>query len=100
MKYDIKENNHPGWLNKGPWYNISKMLGLNPFIKIKKLYKKEAHEAMKKLFRQIPSLKSIPLSHDKRDQFLLIDISCAYLLIHWAACDCFLGIRKQKYFFE
>ena len=21
MKYDIKENNHPDWLNKGPRYN-------------------------------------------------------------------------------
>ena len=39
MKYDIKENNHPGWLNKGPRYNISKMLGLNFFITIVKLDK-------------------------------------------------------------
>ena len=23
MKYDIKENNRPDWLNKGPWYNTS-----------------------------------------------------------------------------
>ena len=24
MKYDIKENNHPDWLNKGPQYNTSR----------------------------------------------------------------------------
>ena len=23
MKYDIKENNHPDWLNKGPRYNTA-----------------------------------------------------------------------------
>ena len=23
MKYDIKENNHYYWLNKGPWYNTA-----------------------------------------------------------------------------
>ena len=39
MKYDIKENIHPDWLNKGPQYNIAKMLGLNSFIKIMKLEK-------------------------------------------------------------
>ena len=39
MKYDIKENNNPDWLNKGPRYNIAKMLGLNSFIKIMKLVK-------------------------------------------------------------
>ena len=33
IKYDIKENNHPDWLNKGPWYNTAKILGLNSFIK-------------------------------------------------------------------
>ena len=21
MKYDTEEDNHPDWLNKGPWYN-------------------------------------------------------------------------------
>ena len=21
MKYDMEENNHQDWLNKGPWYN-------------------------------------------------------------------------------
>ena len=36
MKCDIKENNHPGWLDKGPWYNTAKMLGLNSFITIMK----------------------------------------------------------------
>ena len=39
MKYDIKENNLPDWLNKGPRYNTSKMLGLNSFITIMKLDK-------------------------------------------------------------
>ena len=37
MKYDIKENNHGDWLNKVPWYNTAKMMGLNSFIKIMKL---------------------------------------------------------------
>ena len=37
MKYDIKENNHRDWLNKVPWYNTAKMMGLNSFIKIMKL---------------------------------------------------------------
>ena len=23
MFYEIKENNHPDWLNKGPWYNTA-----------------------------------------------------------------------------
>ena len=46
-KYDIKENNHPNWLNKGPRYNTAKMLGLNSFITIMKLDKKITHEAMK-----------------------------------------------------
>ena len=53
MKYDIKENNHPGWLNKGPRYNTSKILGLNSFITIIKLEGgKMSHEAMKKLFKK------------------------------------------------
>ena len=38
-KYDIKENNHPDWLNKGPRYNTADMLGLNSFITITKLKK-------------------------------------------------------------
>ena len=40
MKYDIKENNHPDWLNKDPRYNTAKMLGLNSFITMIKLEKK------------------------------------------------------------
>ena len=39
MKYDIKENNHTDWLNKGQRYNTAKMLGLNYFITIMKLEK-------------------------------------------------------------
>ena len=23
MLYEIKENNHPNWFNKGPWYNTA-----------------------------------------------------------------------------
>ena len=34
MKYDIKENNHTDWLNKGPRYNTAKMLGLNTLMTI------------------------------------------------------------------
>ena len=29
MKYEIDENNHQYWLNKGPWYNISICLKLH-----------------------------------------------------------------------
>ena len=39
MIYDIKENNHPDWLNKGPRYNTDKTLGLNYFITTTKLGK-------------------------------------------------------------
>ena len=39
MKYDDKEDNRPGWLDKGTWYKTAKMLGLNSFIKIMKLDK-------------------------------------------------------------
>ena len=39
MNYDIKENNHPDWLNKVPRYNTAKMLGLNSFITNMKLDK-------------------------------------------------------------
>ena len=63
MIYDIKENNHSDWLNKFPQYNTAKMLGLNSFITIMKL-EKTAHEAMKKLFKKIPTMISKPLSHD------------------------------------
>ena len=65
MKYEIKENNHPNWLNKGPRYNTAKMLGFNYFIRMMKLEKK-AHEAMKKLFKQIPTMKPKPPIHDKK----------------------------------
>ena len=37
MKYDIKENNHPAWLNKGPQYKTANILGLNSLITIIKL---------------------------------------------------------------
>ena len=40
MKYDIKENNHPDWLNKGSQQNTANMLGLNPFITIMNQKKK------------------------------------------------------------
>ena len=23
IKYEMDKSNHPGWLNKGPWYNTS-----------------------------------------------------------------------------
>ena len=29
MKYEIEENNHQDWLNKGPWYNTSICLKLH-----------------------------------------------------------------------
>ena len=36
MKYDIKENKHPDWLNKGPQYITAKILGLSSFITMMK----------------------------------------------------------------
>ena len=44
-----------------------------------------AHEAMKKLLKQIPTMKSKPLSPDKKNQLLLTDIGCACYLTHLAA---------------
>ena len=38
--------------------------------------KKKAHEAMKLLFKQIPTMKSKPLSHDKKYQLFLTYIGC------------------------
>ena len=29
MKYEMDENNHQDWLNKGPWYNTSICLKLH-----------------------------------------------------------------------
>ena len=29
MKYELDQNNHQDWLNKGPWYNISIFLKLH-----------------------------------------------------------------------
>ena len=29
MKYEMDENNHQDWLNKGPWYNIDICSGLH-----------------------------------------------------------------------
>ena len=46
IQYDIKENNHPDWLNNGPRYNTAKILGFNSFIAIMRL-ENMAHEAMK-----------------------------------------------------
>ena len=44
-----------------------------------------AHEAMKKLFKQIPTMKSKPLSYNKKGQLLLTDIGCECYLTHWVA---------------
>ena len=97
-RYDIKENNHPDWLNKGPRYNTAKMLGLNYFIKIMKLDKND-HEAMKKFFKQIPTMKSKTLSHNKKYQLPLTDIGCVCYLTHLAAWDFFFVNQKTKLFF-
>ena len=39
IKYEIKENNHPDWLNKGQRYNPDIMLVINSFITMMKLDK-------------------------------------------------------------
>ena len=36
------------------------------------------HEAMEKLFKKIPNMKSKPLSYDKKYHLLLTDISGAF----------------------
>ena len=57
-----------------------------------------AHEAMKKLFKPIPTMKSKPLSHDKKYQLLLKYIGCACYLAHLAACDYFFVNQKTQIF--
>ena len=56
------------------------------------------HEAMQKLLKKIPTMKSKPISHDKKDQLILIDIGCECYLTHLTAWDYFLLNRKHKYF--
>ena len=56
------------------------------------------HEAMKKLFKKIPTMKSKPLSQDKKHQLLFNDIGGACYLTHLEAWEYFLLIRKHKYF--
>ena len=153
MKYDIKENNHPDWLNKGPPNNTaicSKFHGtvfggfirnfrtnrcnimcqitannklqptyvddessiggisipnnaitaaleslgaiLNYIYFWLKLFQdnyevrsKIYHEAMKILFKQIPTNKSKPLIQGKKYQLLLTDIRGSWYLTHLAA---------------
>ena len=153
MKYDIKENNRPDWLNKGPQYNTaicSKFHGtvFNDFIRNDRTYRcnimcsitahdklqltyvddasiigdraipknettaalkslgetlnficcwlklfhknyevisKMYHEAMKILFKKIPTNKSKPLSHNKKHQLLLTDIGGAWYLTYLVA---------------
>ena len=56
------------------------------------------HEAMKKLLKKTPTMKSKPLSQDKKHQLLFNDIGGACYLTHLAAWEYFLLIRKHKYF--
>ena len=58
-----------------------------------------AHEAMKKLFKQIPTMKSKPSSHNKKYQLLLTDIDCVCYLTHLAAWHYFFVNQKTKIFF-
>ena len=55
-----------------------------------------AHEDMKRLFRKIPTMKSKPLSHDKKDQLLLTDIYCACYLTHLVAWEFFVNQKTPK----
>ena len=57
-----------------------------------------AHEAMKKLLKKIPTMKSKPLSHDKKYQFLLTDIGCACYLTHLAAWEDLSFNQKTQIF--
>ena len=97
FKYDIKENNYPGWWNKGPWYNTSKILGLNSFITITK-FKKMSHEAMKTLFKQIPTINFKPLIHDKNTSCYWQIVAVRVTWHTWQPEIFFLLIRKHKYF--
>ena len=98
-KYDIKENNHPDWLNRYPQYNTAKSLGLNYFIIIMKLDKKWLMKLLKRLFKQIPTLKSKPLSHDKKYQLLLTDIGCAYYFTQFSGWDYYFVNQKTQILF-
>ena len=139
MKYEIENNNHTGWVNKFPWYNIyicsklhgtvfkffirnartdrfSLMCSINAHDKQQPTYvdgtssvcgieipnnsttleyeslgvtlnfihcqlklfhqnyevrSKMNNESMKELFKQIPTMKSKPLSHNEKHQMLL-----------------------------
>ena len=98
MKYDIKENNHTDSLNKGPQYNTAKLLGLNSFMTIMKLYKNGSW-IYEKVVKKIPTMKSKTISHDKKDQLLLLDIDCACYLTHLAAWDYYFVDKKTQIFF-
>ena len=58
-----------------------------------------SHEAMKKSFKQIPTMKSKLLSHDKKDKLLLKDIGCACYLTHFAAWYNYFVNQKTQIFF-
>ena len=153
LKYDIKENNHPYWINKFPQYNTSIcfkfcenvfggfirnygtdrcniMCYINVHNKVQPTYfddassgggreipknattveleslgatlnfidcwlklfhnnykvrSKMCNEAIQKLLKQIPTMKSKPLIHDKIHQLLLIDICGTQYLTHLVA---------------
>ena len=57
-----------------------------------------AHEAMKNMFKQIPTMKSKPLSHNKDHQLLLTYIGCACYLTHLAAWYYFIVNHKTQVF--
>ena len=53
------------------------------------------HEAIKNLLKQIPTMKSKPLSHDKIP-VLLTDIGSAWYLTHLSAWDLLLLLENTN----
>ena len=98
IKYDLKENNHPDWLNKGPRYNISKMLGLNYLMTIMKLYKKWLMKLWKICSNKYQLWNPNHLVTIKKTSFHW-QILAVHVTWHtWQPESIFLLIRKHKYF--
>ena len=99
IKYDIKENNHPDWLNKGPRYNTAKILVLNYFITIMKL-KKNGSWSYEMFFKQIPTMKAKPLSNNKKTSCDWQILAVRVTWHTWNPEITFLLIIKNKYFYQ
>ena len=96
IKYDTKENNHPDWLNKGPWYNTAKMLGLNSFITITKL-KKWPMKLWKRCSNYYQQWNPNHLVKIKNTSYYWHNLAVRVTWHTWQPEVTFLLIRKHKY---